>query len=133
MDAATRILIVGGMSVLFFGLLLGIPMILARSKAARAPRYLLAAHLAAIIQGGLLLALTIAVGFSPLSPGAEMTAAALLVGGVTLFDLGLTANWMQGVQDGFSENSLGSKAAGFGTPLVVVGAGILLYGVLVGL
>lgn len=33
------------------------------------PRYLFAAHLAAIIQGGMLLALTVAVGFSPLSAG----------------------------------------------------------------
>lgn len=131
MDIAPRVLIVGGMSVLTFGLLLGIPMAMARSKAPRAPRYLFAAHLAAIIQGGLLLALTIAVDFSTLSPGAETTAASLLVAGVALFDLGLALNWLQGVEDAFGEGSLGNKVSAVGTPLVLVGAGILFYGVIV--
>lgn len=117
------------MSVLAFGLLVGIPMAVARSKAPRAPRYLLAAHLAAIIQGGMLLALTIAVGFSTLGTGAETTAAILLVGGVALFDLGLVLNWLQGVQDAFGEGSLGNKVSAAGTPLVLVGTGILFYGV----
>lgn len=130
MDTAARILIAGGMSVLAFGFLLGIPMAVARSKAPRAPRYLLAAHLAAIIQGGLLLALTIAVGFSELSPGIESVAAALLLGGVVLFDLGLCLNWLQGVEDAFGEGSLGNKVSGVGTPLVLLGTGILLFGVL---
>lgn len=133
MDTATRILIVGGMFVLSFGFLLGIPMAVARSKTPRPPRYLFAAHLAAIIQGGLLLALTIAISFSPLSSGAETTAASLLVGGVALFDLGLTLNWIQGVQDAFGEKSLGNKVSAIGTPLVLVSTGILLYGVLVGI
>lgn len=133
MDSATRILVVGGMSVLAFGLLLGIPMAVARSKAPRAPRYLFAAHLAAIIQGALLLALTIAVDVSPLSPGAETTAAWLLVGGVALFDLGLAANWLQRVQDGFGEKSFGNKVSALGTPLVLVGAGIVFFGVVAGL
>lgn len=133
MDTATNVLIVGGMCVLTFGLLLGVPMAGARSKAARAPRYLFAAHLAAIIQGGMLLALTIAIGFSSLSPGVEMAGASLLVGGVALFDLGLALNWLQGVQDAFAEESLGNKISGVGTPLVLIGNGIILYGVVAAL
>lgn len=133
MDTATRILILGGMFVLAFGLLLGIPMAVARKESPRAPRYLLAAHLAAIIQGGMLLALTIAVGFSSLSSGVETSAASLLVGGVVLFDVGLAANWLQGVQDGFGEGSLGNKISAAGTPLVLVGAGIVCYGVVAAL
>lgn len=133
MDAATRVLVAGGMAVLTFGLLLGIPMVVTRSRAARAPRYLLAAHLAAIIHGGLLLALTVAVGFSALSPGAETLAASLFVGGVMLFDIGLALNWIQGVQDGFAEKSLGNRISGAGTPLVLVGAGILCFGVVAAL
>ncbi|MFW6078507.1 MAG: hypothetical protein ACODAE_02735 [Gemmatimonadota bacterium] len=133
MDIATRILVVGGMSVLAFGFLLGIPMAAARSKAARAPRYLFAAHLAAIIQGGLLLALTVAFGFSALSAGVATTAAALLVGGVALFDIGLALNWLQGVEDGFAEASLGNKVSTVGTPFVLVGTGIVLYGVIAAL
>ncbi len=133
MDAANRILVVGGMSVLVFGFLLGIPMAIARSKAPRAPRYLFAAHLAAIIQGGLLLALTIALGFSTLASAAETTAASLLVGGVVFFDLGLALNWIQDVEDAFGEKSLGNRVSALGTPLFLVGAGIVFYGVIAAL
>jgi hypothetical protein len=129
MDAATRVLVVGGMSVLAFGFFLGIPMAAARSKAPQAPRYLFSTHLAAIIQGGLLLALTIAVSFSTLSTSAETVAAWLLLAGVSLFDLGLAINWLQGVRDGFGEKSFGNKISAAGTPLVLAGTGTLLYGV----
>lgn len=57
------------------------------------------------------------------------TAASLLVGGVAFFDLGLTLNWLQGVEDGFGEGSLGNKVSAVGTPLVLVGAAIVFYGV----
>lgn len=133
MDTATRLLIVGGTSVLALGFLLGIPMAAARSKAPRAPRYLFAAHLAAIIQGGVLLALTIAIGFSTLPGGIEVTAALLLIGGVVFFDLGLVLNWLQGVKDAFGENSLGNKVSAVGTPLILVGTGIVLFGVVAAL
>lgn len=133
MDTATRILILGGMGVAAGGFLLGIGMIVARSVSPRAPRYLLAAHLAAIIQGGLLLGLTIAVDYSLLSAGVETAGAALLVGGVALFDLGLVLNWVQGVEDGFAEKSLGNRISGAGTPFVLIGFGILLVGVLAAL
>lgn len=133
MDVATRILIVGGMAVLSFGFVLGIPMAMARNRASRAPRYLVTAHLAAIIQGGLLLALTVAVGFSGLSAGIETTIAGLLVGGIALFDLGLVINWLQGVDDAFGEKSLGNKVSSLGTPLILVGTGMLFYGVLAAL
>lgn len=129
MDTATRVLVIGGMSVLSFGFLLGIPMAAARSKASQAPRYLFAAHLAAIIQGGLLLALTIAVGFSALDAGIETAAACVVLAGVALFDLGLATNWLQGVRDGFAEKSAGNKVSAVGTPLVIAGTGILFYGV----
>jgi hypothetical protein len=121
------------MSVLSFGFLLGIAMAAERRKAPRPPRYLFAVHLAAIIQGGVLLALTIALGFSDLSTGTETAAVSILLAGVTLFDLGLATNWLQGVQDGFGEKSLGNKVSGMGTPLVLIGTGIIFFGVVSGL
>lgn len=133
MDTATRILVVGGMSVLSFGLLLGIPMAIERSKAPSAPRYLFAAHLAAIIQGGLLLALTIPMSWSARSSATEITAASLLVAGVALFGMGLAINWLQGVNDAFGEGSVGNKISALGTPLVLIGVAILFYGVIVDL
>jgi hypothetical protein len=133
MDIAIRILIVGGMLILSFGFALGIPMAMARDKAPRAPRYLLAAHLAALIQGGMLLALTIAFDFSTLTSWIETVAASLFIGGVILFDLGLTINWLQNVEDAFGEKSLGYKISSAGTPFILVSAGIVLYGVLAAL
>lgn len=129
METATRVLIAGGMVVLSIGFILGIPMALERRKAPQPPRYLFAAHLAAIIQGGLLLALTVAVGFSDISTGAETVAAWLLVAGIALFDAGLIVNWQQGVEDGIGQNSVGSNISGLGTPLVLIGTGILVFGV----
>jgi hypothetical protein len=129
MDNATQILITGGMVILTYGFLLGIPMALAREKSSRAPRYLVAVHLAALIQGGMLLALTIAFDFSTLSSWIETVAAALFVGGVLLFDLGLTLNWLQSIGDAFSEKSLGYKVSSAGTPLVLISAGVIVYGV----
>lgn len=57
----------------------------------------------------------------------------LLLGGVVLFDLGLTLDWVQEVEDAFAEASLGNEVSAVGTPLVLVGAGILCFGVLAGL
>jgi len=121
------------MGIAACGFLLGIGMSAARTKAARAPRYLLAAHLAALIQGGLLLGLAVAVGSWGLGAALQATGAGLLVGGVVLFDLGLVLNWIQGVQDGFGEKSPGNKISAAGTPLVLVGFAILFWGVIAGL
>lgn len=133
METATTVLVMGGMSVLAFGVLLGIPMVAARRAAARAPRYLFSAHLAAIIQGAVLLALTVPLELASLSAGVATGVAAALVAGMALFVLGLTTNWLQGVEDGFAENAIGSTVSAVGTPLVVVGIGILLHGVATGL
>ena len=133
MDNATQILIIAGVFILSYGFLLGIPMALAREKASRAPRYLLAVHLAALIQGGMLLALTIAFDFSMLASWIETVAASLFVGGVVLFDLGLTLNWLQHIKDAFGEKSLGYKISSAGTPPILISAGILVYGVLTAL
>lgn len=129
METAISLLVVGGMSVLAFGLLLGIPMAAARRSAPEAPRYLFSAHLAAIIQGGLLLALTAAVEFSALSANWKTVAVGILLAGMVLFVAGLAVNWLQGIGDGIGEDSLGSRISGLGAPMVLVGAGVLLYGV----
>lgn len=126
---ATELLVVGGTSVLMLGFLLGIPMAAARSEAPRAPRYLFAAHLAAIIQGGLLLALTIAFHFSVLSLWIETVAASLLLLGVVAFDLGLVVDWLQGVEDAFGESSLRNKVSTVGAPLILGGGAIVLFAV----
>ena len=129
MDLASQILVLGGTGLLFFGLLMGIPMLVARSKAPHPPRYLFATHLVPIIQGGVLLALTVAFGYAALSPWLKATAAAFLVAGMVFFCLGLLINWLRGVQDAFAENAVGGKVSGLGLPFVLGGAGIVFFGV----
>lgn len=133
MDTASQILIVSGMTLLFFGFLMGIPMVAARSKASHPPRYLFAAHLVPMIQGGMLLALTIAVDFARLPDWVVIAVAGSLAGGMGLFTLGLVCNWLQGIQDAFAENAIGGKVSALGTPLVIGGGGVLLFGVVLAL
>ena len=52
---------------------------------------------------------------------------------MTLFDTGLALDWLQGVEDGFAEKSLGYRIASAGTPLVLLGAGIVCWGVVAAL
>lgn len=52
---------------------------------------------------------------------------------MALFDTGLALNWLQGVEDGFAEKSPGYWISSAGTPLVLLGAGIVCYGVLAAL
>jgi hypothetical protein len=47
-----------------------------------------------------------------------------------LFDLGLVLNWLQNVEDAFAEKSLGNKVSTIGTPLLLVGTGIVIFGVI---
>lgn len=133
METSARVLIVGGLSILSYGLLLGFGMVRERTRASHAPRYLLAAHLAALIQGTLLLALAGVVRFSRLSGGIETIAASLLVAGVALFDLGLTMNWLNKVRDAFAEKALGGHVAAIGMPLILSGTAIVFTGAVRGL
>ncbi|MDQ2069913.1 hypothetical protein [Natronospira bacteriovora] len=129
MDIASQILIVGGTTLLTFGLFMGIPMVLVRNRSAQAPRYLFAAHLVPIIQGGLLLALTIALDYASLPPWLATMTAAFLVGGMALFVAGLALNWLQGIKDAFAENAVGGKVSALGLPFVLSGGVFLLAGV----
>jgi hypothetical protein len=132
METAEKVLIVGGVSMLAYGFLLGLPVSMIRMKSPHAPRHLITAHLAAIIQGALLLGLSRAVQLSALNPNLETAASALLLAGVGLFDLGATANWLQGVGDHFAERSLGWRLLAMSAPLNISAAGILLFGVVQG-
>ena len=130
MPTAAKILVTYGMLSLGYGFALGIPLSRVRMSAPHAPRHLVTAHLAAIIQGAVHLALPAAVALSAASAWLETTAAVLLVAGSSLFVAGATANWLQGVGDHFAVRSPGWRllaASSFGH---VPGMTILLVAVL---
>lgn len=130
MDTSAKVLMVGGSVSLLYGFLLGLPLTMARMKAPAASRHLVTAHLAAIIQGATLLALSGVMGFSDLPDSLETTAAVLLVAGAVLFVAGALANWRQSVVDHFAERSLGWKLFSVSGPTNLAGATIVLVGVL---
>lgn len=131
METSRKVLLVGGMVSLTYGFLLGVPLTAVRMRLPHASHHLVTAHLAAIIQGAMLIALTAAAAFSTLPSGVEILAACLLVAGCILFVAGAVANWLQAVEDHFATHSLGWKLLATSGPLNVVGLSLLLAGVLI--
>ncbi|MDZ7693614.1 MAG: hypothetical protein U5K69_21260 [Balneolaceae bacterium] len=129
MDNATQILIIGGMLILTYGFFLGIPNGLSTRGSIKGSSVPDGCTPCSVNSGGMLLALTIAFDFLNLASWIKTVAATLFVGGVILFDLGLTLNWLQGVQDAFEKKSFGYKISSAGTPLVLISAAIVVYGV----
>lgn len=129
MTTAQTILVVYGTFSLTVGFLLGIPLSQVRMQAPAAPRHLVTAHLAAIIQGAVHLGLTVAVAQSTLTAWLETTAAILLAAGSALFVAGAIANWRQGIGDHFAARSLGWKLLAASSGGHVTGIAIVLVGV----
>lgn len=133
MDSSAEVLMVGGSVSLMYGFLLGLPLTMARMKSPTASRHLVTAHLAAIIQGATLLALSSVMSFSDLPDTIETFAAVLLVVGAMLFVAGAIANWRQNVEDHFAARSFGWRLFSVSGPANLAGAAIVLVGVLRGL
>lgn len=134
MDAASKILVVGGVLNLAFGLLTGLVLGGLRSRNPDADqKYLLTAHKAGLQQGFMLLGLTFAVMLSPLSNGVETLAAGLLAASTAFLDISALVNWRQGVRDEFKERTLGLQLGGVSGLLAVAGLAILIFGVFRGL
>ncbi len=130
METSQKVLLVGGMVSLTYGFLLGLPLTAIRTRQPQASRHLVTAHLAAIIQGAMLIALTVAASFSTMSSGVETLAACLLVGGCVLFVGGAVANWLQAVENHFASRSLGWRLLAASGPFNLIGILLLLAGVL---
>ncbi len=130
---ASEIFRVGGMLILLVGFVLGLAMVRSRMKGPHAPRYLIMTHLAAVIQGTLLLVLSLVVRDSDLSSGLAKVAAVAFFAGCLFFVTGAIANWIQGVADSFAERSLGYNMSALGSLGIFGGAAIMTIGVFRGL
>lgn len=133
MEASVSVLMAGGVSILMFGFLLGLPVSSIRAHAPTTPRHLMTAHLTAIMEGTMLLALTQAAMFSTLDATIETVGAVLLVTGCVLDAVGPVANWRQAVDDPFAARSLGWKLQAAGAPLNIAGLAVFVAGVLLAL
>ena len=130
MQTGQEIVVVYGTISLMFGFALGLPMSSIRMRRPEAPRYLTVAHLSAIIQGGVHLALSIALGFADMTSWLATVSAALLVTGSALFVSGATLDWLQQVGDHFAERSLGWRLLAASGPAHLSGMTIVTVGVL---
>jgi len=125
MGTASKILILAGMAALTASFVLGFFFAQERAKAAQANRYLVMAHVGGLIGGTMLLALTIAVGYSNLGSGLETLAAALIAGGSLALVAKDTLNWQQGVTDEFKQHPALQTKVGIAS-VVAMSAGLLV-------
>ena len=132
METSGEVLLVGGCVSLTYGFLLGIPLSATRMRSPVASRHLVTAHLAAIVQGAILVALSSAMHESDLPSGLETLAASALVAGAVLFVAGAVANWLQAVGDHFAARSLGWKLLAASGPINVIAIVIVLVGIVRG-
>lgn len=130
-----KVLIVGGMLNLAYGVLLGYPITVNRVKGAPAtPRYLMAAHLSTLLHAAVLLGLVWAARLSALGTGWLGVAAWLVVVSSALIAAKDTVNWLTGVQDEFGEKpAYVPPLAGLAALGETVGVGIFVVGVLAAL
>ena len=133
METAAKVLIVGGVLNLAYGVVTGLVLTSIRSRSPEAPRYLTLAHIGPLMQGPMLLGLAVATGLSSLAEGLETLAAWLLVAGSAGIAAGDTLNWLGGVGDAFAERSPGLFSQAAGGVFTAIGLLILIVGVFRGL
>ena len=133
METAAKVLIVGGVLNLAYGVITGLVLTNVRSRSPEAPRYLTLAHVGPLMQGPMLLGLALATGLSSLAGGLETTAAWLLVAGSAGIAAGDTLNWLGGAGDAFAERPPGFFTQAAGGVATGVGVLILVIGVFRGL
>ncbi|MFG3157350.1 hypothetical protein ACGF7W_35550 [Streptomyces sp. NPDC048219] len=128
---AEKVLIVGGVLNLAYGVLLGYPIVVMRAKGAPAtPKYLMSAHISTLLHGAMLLSLVWAARFSEAGAGWEEAAAWLLVVSSALVAVKDTLNWLTGVKDEFGEHAKPALLGGLAALPETMGIGILVVGVL---
>lgn len=98
MDTASKLLILGGVLNITYGLLTGIPAGMIRQKQPDYSKYLRFVHIGALMWGPLLLSLTIALALSPLDAGIETLSAILMVAASVLLDAKDTIKLAYGYQ-----------------------------------
>ena len=133
--AAEKVLIAGGVLNLAYGVLLGYPITVIRVKGAPAvSKYLLAAHVGALLHAAILLGLVWAARLSALDSGWLDAAAWLVVASTALITAKDTVNWGTGVKDEFGEKPKYAAPLGaLGAATMTAGVGIFVVGVLTAL
>ncbi len=128
-DTASKILIIGGLIHLVWGLITGIPMGSLRMGGKEVPRYLTLSHMGGLMQGPLLLGLVFAVQLSKLPPLWETVAASSIALASILLITKDTLNWWLKIEDEFAERPLWFHLGAVLVPLYIIGVLVLCVGV----
>ena len=132
--AAEKLLITGGVLNLAYGVLLGYPITVIRAKGAPAvSKYLMAAHVGALLHAAVLLGLVWASRLSTLGPDWHDVAAWLVAASSALIAAKDTVNWLTGVHDEFGEKAKTAPLGALGALGETAGVGIFVVGVLTAL
>lgn len=129
MSLAEKILILGGVLNIAYGLLMGIPVAIIRLNSPTYSKYLRVVHIGALMWGPILISLSLALVLSPLDDSIELVAAWLMVIASVLLDAKDTINWLAGTNDEFAEKprapvllgGLSSLASLLGILIILVG------------
>lgn len=103
MSFAEKILIVGGVLNIAYGLLIGIPVAIIRLNSPTYSKYLRVVHIGALMWGPILISLSLALVLSTLDESIELVAAWLIVIASILLNAKDTINWLMGTNDEFAE------------------------------
>ena len=130
MDMAVKVLMLGGVLNILWGLLTGIPISMIRLNQPEYSKYLRLAHLGPLIWGPILLGLAYVIQQVALSKGLELTAAWLMVAGAVLLDAKDIINWRMNITDEFAQKPpIPTLFGGLSALFSLVGTLIIAYGV----
>ena len=130
LEPTEKVLIVFAMLNLLAGFVLGVPFAVERRHKKYAPRYLVAAHIGALMQGAILLGLVFALRLSRLPYWLELWAASMLALSSVALVAKDVANWIMKIDDEFAERPLPARVLGAtGVLAGFVGIIILTLGV----
>jgi hypothetical protein len=119
---------------LAYGVLLGYPITVTCAKGApTTPKYLMAAHVGALLQAAVLLGLVWAARLSALGRASSMWPPWLVVVASALVAAKDTLNWVTGVKDEFGEKARTTPLSALAAPTETLGVGIFVASVLAAL
>ena len=134
MGTAEKILILGGVLNIAYGLLTGIPAGIIRQNSPTYSKYLRFVHIGALMWGPILISLSLAIALSPLDDSIELVAAWLMVLASVLLDAKDTINWLTDIRDEFAQKARIPLALGTLSALAALGGMfIIIVGVFQGL
>jgi hypothetical protein len=132
MEAALKILVIGGVAAITLSLLLGVDIARRRRAGLSQPEVhaWLVAHQTILFQGFMLLGLGFAMVFADLGSALKVAAASLLVAGSAFSAVASISNAAQRVTDQFAQRSFGLQMNTVQAVLLLPGVVIVLVGVL---